>query len=239
MHGSNTWIDALEPRRLLSHGASHPSHHKSHDNTKVPSQAVQVPLNSAGIIHLVAPAGNAVVRIMRDAAHPSMLVVSTNGVVSSLGDIAKIKGIEVKAGNGNDDIEIVELNGTITIPVTLLGGAGNDTLVGGSGNDSLVAGAGNNLLSGQAGNDTLTGGPGADTLLGGSGLNLIIESTGTYIVPANGGSETPGTNTITHLPQPADNQSGQQGENKSQKTHKKGEKQHQNERATHKKKHED
>ncbi|MDB5291466.1 MAG: calcium-binding protein [Phycisphaerales bacterium] len=246
MHGSNMWIDALEPRRLLSHGHSHP-HHQGHHDGQTTSQAVSVPLSPAGIIHIAVPAGNAVVRILRDAANPSTIDLSTNGKISSLGDIAKIKGIEVTAGNGNQAIEIVELNGAINIPVTLIGGAGNDTLVGGSGNDSLYAGQGSDLLSGQAGNDTLTGGQGSDTLLGGSGQNLIVESTGTYTVPANGGSETPGTNTIVHATQssdgqsdqPAANQSGQPAKTHSHKHHKKEQKQNQDESGNHQRSHGD
>jgi RTX calcium-binding nonapeptide repeat (4 copies) len=241
MRGSNMWIDVLEPRRLLSHGHSHP-HHQGHHDAQTTSQAVSVPLSPAGIIHIAVPAGNAVVRILRDAANPSTLDLSTNGKISSLGDIAKIKGIEVTAGNGSQDIEIVELNGAINIPVTLIGGAGNDTLVGGSGNDSLYAGQGSDLLSGQAGNDTLTGGQGSDTLLGGSGQNLIVESTGTYTVPANGGSETPGTNTIVHVNPPTtdpstseSDQASTEGSDRQTKTHShslpsKGQKSHHHEK---------
>ncbi|MDB5334065.1 MAG: calcium-binding protein [Phycisphaerales bacterium] len=202
MDGLNRWIDALENRRLLSH-APHAPKHASHK----PAPAVHVPMDTKGVIHLVAPSGNAVIRILRDAAHPATLDLSVNGTVSTLGDVASIKGIEVKAGPGNDDIEIVELNGAIAIPMTLLGGAGNDTLVGGSGNDLLDAGAGKNVLSGQAGDDTLVGGPGIDTLLGGTGHNTVIESTGTYTVPLDGGSETPGSVTIIHSPSPADGKS--------------------------------
>ncbi|HWE97095.1 MAG TPA: calcium-binding protein [Tepidisphaeraceae bacterium] len=195
MDGLNRWIDALEDRRLLSHAPPAPRHpgHK-------PVPAVHVPMDTKGVIHLVAPSGNAVIRILRDAAHPATLDLSINGTVTTLGDVASIKGIEIQAGAGNDDIEVVELNGAIAIPMTLLGGAGNDTLVGGSGNDLLNAGGGKNVLSGQAGDDTLVGGPGTDTLLGGTGHNTVIESTGTYTVPLDGGSETPGSVTIIHSP---------------------------------------
>ncbi|MDM9585260.1 esterase-like activity of phytase family protein [Nostoc sp. GT001] len=84
-------------------------------------------------------------------------------------------------GNGNDEITVVEANGTNN----LLGAAGNDTLTvvegsrqlsfGGSGNDTLTSNGGNNRLYGGSGddklfssvNDSLFGGDGDDVLFAG------------------------------------------------------------------------
>ena len=51
-----------------------------------------------------------------------------------------------------------------TDPITLNGGAGNDTLIGGAGDDRLNGGLDNDLLTGNSGNNSLDGGPGVDLL---------------------------------------------------------------------------
>jgi Ca2+-binding RTX toxin-like protein len=58
-------------------------------------------------------------------------------------------------------------------PLTVTGGAGNDTLIGGGGMDHLVGGAGNDTIRGNGGIDFLFGGLGGDTLTGGSGKDTF------------------------------------------------------------------
>jgi Ca2+-binding RTX toxin-like protein len=82
----------------------------------------------------------------------------------------QIAGFEVNAGGGDDRITIAR---EIVIPVTMRGGAGNDTLVGGSGPDKLIGGEGNDRLIGGRGDDQLYGGPGRDTMFGGPGNDLL------------------------------------------------------------------
>ena len=50
-----------------------------------------------------------------------------------------------------------------TRPITLNGGAGNDTLIGGSGNDVFQGGTGNDFVDGNIGNDVAFLGTGNDT----------------------------------------------------------------------------
>ena len=99
--------------------------------------------------------------------------------------------LQVKAGSGNDNINA----STATVPVSLNGGAGNDTLNGGSGNDTLLGGGGNDHLYGNAGNDTLqaagnsvlTGGGGNDTLIAtGTGRAFLIGGPGNDTLIGNG-----------------------------------------------------
>ncbi|MDO5538260.1 MAG: hypothetical protein Q4F72_12130, partial [Desulfovibrionaceae bacterium] len=70
-------------------------------------------------------------------------------------------------------------------PVTLYGGAGDDTLVGGDGDDTLYGGEGNDFLDGGAGSDSLCGGEGHDILVwdaadavldGGAGMDLLVSA---------------------------------------------------------------
>jgi Ca2+-binding RTX toxin-like protein len=94
-----------------------------------------------------------------------------------------VKRIQLVAGDGDDTIVLQEdgqtvhiNNGStpIFIPVTLMGGNGNDSLVGGIGSDYLNGGAGDDFLAGSGGNDTLDGGDGTDTLRGDQGDDVLL-----------------------------------------------------------------
>jgi Ca2+-binding RTX toxin-like protein len=61
-------------------------------------------------------------------------------------------------------------------PLSLYGGAGNDSLNGGDANDYLNGGAGNDSLNGEDANDYLDGGAGDDTLIGGLGSDSFVYS---------------------------------------------------------------
>jgi Ca2+-binding RTX toxin-like protein len=86
-----------------------------------------------------------------------------------------IAGFEVEAGGGDD---VVEIGATVPVPVTLMGGNGDDLLSGGGGNDKLLGGGGSDRLLGAGGVDRLAGGPGDDTLLGGAGNDRLIGGSG-------------------------------------------------------------
>jgi Ca2+-binding RTX toxin-like protein len=81
-----------------------------------------------------------------------------------------VSSFMVNAVGGDDQVRVAS---SVTIPVTLRGGPGNDVLVGGSGNDSLYGGPGNDKLVGRLGNDVLVGGPGNDELIGGAGNDVL------------------------------------------------------------------
>jgi RTX calcium-binding nonapeptide repeat (4 copies) len=81
-----------------------------------------------------------------------------------------IAGFEVNAGGGDDRVAVAK---DISIPVTIRGGAGDDSLSGGSGPDKLLGGAGDDRLVGGAGADLLFGGEGKDVLIGGLGSDSL------------------------------------------------------------------
>jgi len=81
-----------------------------------------------------------------------------------------VAGFEVNAGSGNDNVSVSR---SVTIPVTMRGGAGEDVLLGGSGPDKLIGGDGNDRLSGRAGNDLIFGGAGNDQVRGGAGDDIV------------------------------------------------------------------
>src|SRR5690606_38058785 len=76
---------------------------------------------------------------------------------------APIAGSQVNADGGADWVVVAK---SVTIPVPMRGGSGDDVLVGGSGNDKLIGGLGNDKLVGGRGDDVLVGGPGNDVHLG-------------------------------------------------------------------------
>jgi Ca2+-binding RTX toxin-like protein len=81
-----------------------------------------------------------------------------------------IAGFEVNAGAGSDSVTVAR---AITVPVTMRGGAGDDTLIGGSGPDKLLGGDGGDRLVGGRGADVLYGGRGRDVLIGGPGADVL------------------------------------------------------------------
>ncbi len=72
---------------------------------------------------------------------------------------------------GHNTLKAVESS---SAPVTLIGGAGNDSLTGGAGSDLLIAGPGSNTLTGGKGNDTLFALEGGNRLTGGEGIDRYV-----------------------------------------------------------------
>ncbi|MEM8678612.1 MAG: calcium-binding protein, partial [Planctomycetota bacterium] len=78
-------------------------------------------------------------------------------------------------GLGNDRVEISD---ALTIPVSIMGGAGDDVLIGGSGPNTLLGGEGNDQITGGSNDDQLIGGAGNDKIFGGDGDDTIIGGEG-------------------------------------------------------------
>ncbi|HEX2973061.1 MAG TPA: hypothetical protein VHP11_12055 [Tepidisphaeraceae bacterium] len=66
--------------------------------------------------------------------------------------------------NGNGRNNVITIDKSVSIPVTVKGGAGNDRIV--------ANGSGDCLLMGEGGKDTLVPGNGNDTLIGGAGVDV-------------------------------------------------------------------
>ena len=91
---------------------------------------------------------------------------SANGGAPRVGDDVE----SVLGGNGDDTFDATDS----AVPVTLMGGGGNDTLLGGAADDLLVGGDGDDSLAGGAGLDRLVGGAGADFLDGGGDNDKLV-----------------------------------------------------------------
>ncbi|MFO0796476.1 MAG: tandem-95 repeat protein [Gemmataceae bacterium] len=113
---------------------------------------------------------------LADAADADVTLAATTvtiaGVVERFYDVERAA---LAGGAGNNRIDAGGFGG----PVSLTGGAGNDTLVGTAYGDTLVAGAGSDSLVGGAGADTLDLGPGPKFADGGADNDL-------YLVPMGG-----------------------------------------------------
>ena len=119
-----------------------------------------------------------------------------------------VKKLSVSTGDGND---LVTLDASVTCPVTLSGGNGNDTLTagegasvidGGAGDDYLTAGHNKDVVTGDAGNDTIIGAAGSDKLIGGDGNDSISGGTGNDTIQGGFGDDTliggSGTNVLDY-----------------------------------------
>jgi hypothetical protein len=124
------------------------------------------------------------------------VVVSDNGN-ETVFDASTVTGVVMSGGAMNDDLEVMNPD-FFDIPVTLNGGAGDDTLGGGNGNDVLCgdagcdilfAGGGNDRVSGGDDNDYMDGSDGNDTLDGGNGDDVMGGGNGDDVMTGGAGND--------------------------------------------------
>ena len=106
--------------------------------------------------------------------------VGADGTADFSFDRNTFTAIDVRAGDGDDGVRIVQTGGAFADEaVTINGGNGADTLVGGIGQETLVGGSGNDIVSGGDGNDTALLGTGADRFTWNPGDdNDVVEGQG-------------------------------------------------------------
>lgn len=105
------------------------------------------------------------------------IVAVLNGAEESYA-VADFDRVVVLCGDGAD---VLTTDATVSVPIYVDGGLGNDNLTGGSGNDTLTGGAGKNTLWGGAGDDRINGSGGRDLAYGGAGNDRVY---------GNGGDDT-------------------------------------------------
>ena len=94
---------------------------------------------------------------------------------------------DMLAGNGGNDT--ISVAGTVTGPVEMYGGEGNDELYSGAGNDWLAGNEGDDFISGGSGNDTLLGGD-HETAKAGSGNDFLDGGAGDDLLAGGDGNDT-------------------------------------------------
>ncbi|WP_146408387.1 dockerin type I domain-containing protein [Allorhodopirellula heiligendammensis] len=99
--------------------------------------------------------------VQGEAGEDEIRFYPTGGLLGSNNNVV------LDGGVGND---YIDARGAATLPVSLLGGDGNDTLIGGSGDDSLNGGQGDDLMMGG---DPSVSNPGSNSYSGGAGYDTI------------------------------------------------------------------
>jgi hypothetical protein len=85
----------------------------------------------------------------------------------------KVAEISISGLGGNDTIQIHDKKKLLRIPLTAVGGDGNDTLTGSNGTELLKGGDGDDLIRAGGGDDQLYGGAGSDSLFGETGNDTL------------------------------------------------------------------
>lgn len=112
-----------------------------------------------------------------DSQQSSILINSQNYQI----DFTNVTSVSLMSDAGDDFIDV---NVNTNVPVTIIGGLGNDyidgtningsfAVSGSDGNDSILGGIGGNFIFGDIGNDSLIAGSGSSTLDGGLGLDTL------------------------------------------------------------------
>jgi Ca2+-binding RTX toxin-like protein len=130
-----------------------------------------------GVLTVAGTAGDDAIFVLpkgKPKAQGATVTLVINGVAQVF---TGVNSIDITALEGND---FVHLAGSIRVPATIDGGAGNDRIKGGKGADLLLGGDGDDWLNGNQGRDVLIGGAGADRLIGGPGDDLLIGGATTY-----------------------------------------------------------
>lgn len=145
------------------------------------SHTVTLELGAAvvnGVLIVSGSSGDDVIKFVpkgKQSSGNATMKVFINGV--NQGIFTGVNSITVYALAGND---FVHLAGSIRVPATVFGDAGDDRIKGGKGGDMLVGGEGNDWLHGHQGRDVLIGGAGVDRLLGGPGDDILIGGSTIY-----------------------------------------------------------
>jgi hypothetical protein len=117
-----------------------------------------------------------------------VLDIGNNGTADFTFDRSTFSKIEVDAKGGNDRIDLVNGGGALDKPITVDGGAGNDTLRGAAGAEKLLGGSGDDDIDGNLGADTIDGGSGNDRIEWdpGDGSDTVDGASGTDALDFNG-----------------------------------------------------
>ena len=94
-----------------------------------------------------------------------------------------VNRIQIDAGDGDDHINVGR---SITLPVYVDGGAGDDTIKTGAGDDNIVDLLGNNVIESRGGSDVVNTGDGHDRVDSGSGDDLVRTRGGCDVIYAGG-----------------------------------------------------
>ncbi len=124
---------------------------------------------TSGQLALSGNAGADTVELVKSGAN---FILTFNGTPYTIN--SSLSSVVINGGSGADFIRV---SSQITIPVSLVGGAGDDTLRGGSGDDVIIGDDGNDIIVGRDGQDLMIGGTGADYLVGREDADILVSGT--------------------------------------------------------------
>ena len=124
-----------------------------------------------------------VIRISEGDDGSLTLAINGTDTVVPAGDVRRLV---IDALEGNDT---VLAEASVTLPLTILGGPGDDKIVGGAGDDYIDGGEGHDLLFGGDGNDVLYGGLGNDVLIGAAGDDYLDGGPGNDALTGGDGND--------------------------------------------------
>lgn len=144
-----------------------------------PASAASRPPSASIVNHtlsVLGTAGGDSISLALTSDLSAMVVDFGNGSLDQTFALSDFSGVTVTLGGGDDTFVAGELLVVtpVNAPLTVDGGAGDDSLTGGFGADTLSGGPGDDLLSGGAGDDLLSGGAGTDTVLGQGGADTVL-----------------------------------------------------------------
>src|ERR1041384_565553 len=134
-------------------------------------------------------ANNDTVSVVVNSTDKTKYNVTINGKTTHFSRAA-VHSIKIDTKEGNDKITIGTKPTAVNDPVTVLGGAGNDTVTGGNEADSIDGSDGNDVLTGGGGDDTITSGDGFDLSQGGLGDDSILGEGGDDLLYGDAGNDT-------------------------------------------------
>ena len=88
--------------------------------------------------------------------------IGADGILEFTAHRSAFSKLEAKGNGGDDELIVVNAGGATDLPITLDGGAGNDSLRGGAGAETLLGGSGDDFADGNLGADTARLGSGND-----------------------------------------------------------------------------
>ena len=98
-----------------------------------------------------------------------------------------IHAVVINGGTGADTIYVDQ---SVTVPVTINGGGGNDVIRGGGGLNTITVPSGNAWVNARGSADDVTAGNGNVTLLGGNGNDTLVAGNGNDSLDGGGGNDS-------------------------------------------------
>lgn len=130
------------------------------------------------------------VRVVRDTSDDGDAFATASCTENTAGEDYTCSGVNQVVARGNGGADELDGSGLSEIPITLVGGPGNDDLLGGGAADVLNGDDGDDVLTGGGGNDALSGQRGSDTISGLGGNDGADAGEGDDFVSGGDGDDT-------------------------------------------------